>query len=184
MTFQVSKRLLTVSDYHKMAEVGILPDRGIELINGEIIEMSPIGGKHITIINRLNKLLTLALGDNAIVSVQNPIITNENSEPEPDIAILKYRADFYGGKTPRATDSLLIIEIADSTLAYDRDIKSVLYAESGVPEFWLIDLKEQSIEAYWEPVGKAYKYRALLYPGDVAEAQYFDLKLPVAEVMP
>ncbi|MFM9949000.1 MAG: Uma2 family endonuclease [Saprospiraceae bacterium] len=184
MTFQVSKRLITVNDYHKMAEVGILPDRGIELINGEIIEMSPIGGKHVTIVNRLNKLLNSILGDNAIISVQNPVIVSDLSEPEPDISILKYRADFYDGQTPTAQDALLVIEVAGSTLIYDREVKLAVYAASGIPEFWIVNIEERTIEAHWEPVGKAYKYRALLHPGDIAEAQYFDLKLAIGKVMP
>jgi len=184
MTFQVSKRLITVDDYHKMAEVGILPDRGIELINGEIIEMSPIGSKHLSCVNTLAELLHEALGRSAIISIQNPVRLGDRSEPEPDVAILKRSPNHYADSLPAAADVLLLIEVADNTLAYDRDIKSIIYAESGVPEFWLVNLKERCIEAYWEPVGKAYKYRALLRPGDVAEAQYFDLKLEVAKVMP
>ncbi len=184
MTFQISKRLITVEDYHKMAEVGILPDRGIELINGEIIEMSPIGGKHITIVNRLNKLLNTILGDNAIISVQNPIIASDLSEPEPDISILKYRADFYDGQTPDAKDTLLVIEVAGSTLVYDREVKSAVYAASGIPEFWIVNIEERTIEAYWEPTAKDYKFRALLRSSDVAEAKFFDFKIVVKAIFP
>lgn len=183
MTFQGSKRLISVADYHKMAEVGILPERGIELINGEIIEMSPIGSKHLSCVNTLAELLHEALGRSVIISVQNPVQLNNQSEPEPDIAILKRSSGRYADRIPTADDAMLLIEVADTTLAYDRDVKLAIYAESGVPEFWLVNLEDQTIEAHWEPIGKAYRHRMLLCPGDFVKAQHFELNLAVAEIL-
>lgn len=180
--FQVSKRLLSIVDYHKMAAIDILPDQGIELIEGEIIEMSPIGGKHITAVNRLNHFLSLLLENKAIVSVRNPIIIGDFSEPQPDISLLKYRSDFYGGKTPEANDVLLVIEVADTSLAYDREIKLPLYADSGIPEFWLVNLEQEEIEVYWEPIEKVYKNRTLFRSGDTVIARHLELRLEVKKL--
>lgn len=183
MTFQVSKRLLNIEDYHKMAAAGILPDSGIELVNGEIIEMSPIGSKHLSCVNTLMELLFENLGRKVIISIQNPIQAGDFSEPEPDIAVLKRTPKRYADKIPTAEDVLLVIEVADTSLAYDREVKLPIYAESGIPEFWLINLDQQEIEAYWQPSGNTYKYRALLRAKDIVEAQYFELKIPVDAIL-
>ncbi|MDX1943025.1 MAG: Uma2 family endonuclease, partial [Saprospiraceae bacterium] len=173
---------ITVEEYHKMGEVGILKEKGLELINGEIIEMSPIGGRHVTTVNKLNKLLNIILGDAAIISIQNPIIASNFSEPEPDIAILKYRADFYDNQIPSAKDVFLIIEISDTSIVYDKKIKLPLYAQSGVPECWLVDLTKQEIHIYWQPHGNAYKFSELVKLGETIKAQYFDLQLDTNQI--
>lgn len=183
MAVQLTKRLLTVEEYHKMGEAGILQEKGIELINGEIIKMSPIGSKHVSCVNKLNALLNALLGNKAIVSVQNPVITGGLSEPEPDIAILMYKEDFYAEEIPHAKDILLIIEVADTSLEYDREVKLSQYAESGIPEFWLVNLKDNVIEVHWEPMGDDYRLRELLRAGDVAEARNFELGIPVEKVL-
>ena len=132
---------LSVDDYHRMGEAGLFgPGERVELIDGEIIDMAPIGSSHSGIVNRLTRLFVAAIGERAIVSVRNPIVLPEHSEPEPDIAVLRPREDFYADATARAGDVLLAIEVADATLAYDRDVKLPLYARHGVPETWSIDV--------------------------------------------
>jgi Uma2 family endonuclease len=128
-----------------------------ELINGEIREMSPIGIKHAVCVTRLSTLFTNRFSSKAIIWSQNPILLNNHAQPQPDIAILKWRDDFYASALPTPEDILLIIEVADSTIAYDRDIKMPLYAANGIPEMWLFDLNQQIIEGYLQPSRSGYK---------------------------
>src|SRR5262245_48935979 len=145
------RRLFTRKEYHRMGEVGILkPKERVELIHGEIVEMSPIGPRHIAFVNSLNELLVLRLGGRALVSVQNPVALDEYSEPEPDLAVLR-RRDNYKHAEPATEDVLLLIEVADTSLAYDRRVKLELYAEAGVPEYWVIDAAAEIIEVHREP---------------------------------
>ncbi len=141
MSIQPQKRLFSVVEYQKMAEVGILPEHGVELINGEIFEKSPKSSKHVKTVTKLNRLLGVLVDDEAIISIHNPIIAGNNSEPEPDVAILKNRSDFYENELPHSEDVLLIIEVADTSFYYDSTIKLPLYASSGIPECWIIDLE-------------------------------------------
>nr|WP_245817272.1 Uma2 family endonuclease [Hydrococcus rivularis] len=155
---QLLTRKFTVEQYHKMAEVGILTEEDrVELIKGEIVEMSPIGLKHAATVNRLNQLFYRKLGDRVLISVQNPIQLTNNSEPQPDLSLLKPRADFYETKTPEANDIFLIVEVADTTIIYDRDIKIPLYAENGISEVWLIDVNNQSLTIYRQPTPQGYQ---------------------------
>jgi Uma2 family endonuclease len=146
---------LSVDDYHRLGEVGILAeDSRVELIDGELIEMPPIGGPHMAVVNRLNKLLVLAAGDLGVVSVQNPVRLPPHSEPQPDLAILKPRA---GDTTvPGANDVWLAIEVADTTLIYDRTTKLDLYAKSGIAESWIVNLQSKCVEVYREPTTDGY----------------------------
>ena len=154
----VSRRAITVDDYARMAEAGILTrDDRVELIEGQIIEMPPIGSEHAGRVNRLNRTLVLALGERGILTVQNPVRLNRISEPQPDFAVLKPRADDYTGSHPQAADVLLLIEVADSSLAYDQGVKAGLYARNGVPEFWLVDVRDRSVTMYREPEDGSYK---------------------------
>ena len=135
-----------------MGEDGTLaPDARVELIDGEIIDLAPIGSRHVSIVNRLTQLLVLAIGRKAIVGVQNPVELSNRSEPEPDLTLLRPRDDFYREALPLASDVLLAIEVADSTLAYDRDVKRPLYARHGVPEYWLIDVNGGRMMTFREP---------------------------------
>src|ERR671938_544657 len=141
MSVQVAKRCFSVDEYYRMGEAGILTeDDRVELIEGEIIEMSPIGSRHAACVNRLNTLLGRHLRQTAIVSVQNPIRLDAYSEPEPDVALLRPRADYYESGHPTPADALLIVEVADTSADYDRIIKLPLYAKAGIPEAWLVDL--------------------------------------------
>jgi len=140
------KRPLSVSEYHLMGEVGIFaPGERVELIEGEIIDMPPIGSTHSGIVDHMTRLLVQAVCDKAIVRVQNPVVLSDLSEPEPDFALLKPRNNFYKDATPSARDVLLLIEVSDSTLRYDRDIKAPLYARHGIPETWIIDVANAQV---------------------------------------
>jgi Uma2 family endonuclease len=153
----VVRRPLTVAEYHLMGEAGILTeDDRVELIEGQLIAMSPIGSEHSGTVNALNHALVQAVGDLGVVAVQNPVQLDDLSEPQPDFAILKPRADFYRQATPRPDDVLLIIEVAASSLAYDRNVKRSLYARHGIPEFWIVNLVAGEVEVCREPKGEQY----------------------------
>ena len=149
---------LDVTDYYRMAEAGILgEDDRCELIDGEIIDMAPIGSDHASTVTRLNRLLTRCVADQAIVTVQNPVRLNRRNEPQPDIALLRYREDFYRDAHPVPQDVLLIVEVADSSARYDREIKLPLYARHRIQEVWIVDLRQRRLEIYREPDGTAYR---------------------------
>ncbi len=150
----------TVDDYHRMAADGILaPGQRVELIQGEVVEMTPIGSRHAAVVNQLNRLLGRAVGDRAIVSVQNPIRLSIHDEPEPDLALLKPRRDGYSEALPSPGDALLVIEVADTSLRYDLDSKLPLYARAGTPEAWLVDLVNNVIERHTSPGDEGYRTR-------------------------
>ena len=157
----------TVQQYYLMQEAGVFAkgDR-YELINGEIREMSPISKKHAVCVARLTKNFERKLGDQTIIWTQNPIHLSDQSEPQPDLAILKLRDDFYASALPTPDDILLIIEVADSTIAYDRDVKAPLYAANGIPELWLFDVNQQIIEEYSQPSASGYKRMQRYEQGD------------------
>lgn len=148
----VKRHRLTVSDYHRMGEAGILnEDARVELIEGEIIDMAPIGSRHAGTVSQLSRLLERAVGDAAIVWSQNPFVLSDHSEPQPDVALLRPRSDFYKSSHPRRGDILLVIEVAESSLRYDRDVKIPLYARHGIPEVWLVDLEHSELSLYRKP---------------------------------
>lgn len=158
MSVQREKRLFSVDEYHRMAEARILSeDDRVELIEGEIITMGPIGSRHVACAKRLNTLFQRQVGAAAIVSVQDPIRLGAFSEPRPDIALLKMREDFYAGAHPGADDVLLVIGVAETSSAYDREVKLGLYGRSGIPEVWLVDLASGVIEVYREPHEGVYR---------------------------
>jgi Uma2 family endonuclease len=163
MSVQFKKHYFNVDDYYRMAEVGLLSkDSRVELIEGEIIEMSPIGSTHGGTVKRSSTLLNRKLGDAVIVSVQDPIRLNDFSEPQPDIALLKPRKDFYSKSHPTPDDVLVVIEVADTSLAYDRNVKLPLYARVEIPEVWLMVLQKDVIEVHSQPKnGKYQKVRRL-----------------------
>jgi Uma2 family endonuclease len=146
------RRKLSVDDFRRMGEAGILrEDDRVELIDGEMIETAPIGVAHASKVNRLSRLFLRAVADQANVSIQNPIVLAPRDEPQPDIALLKPRLDDYAGALPSAGDVVLIVEVADTTLRYDRDVKIPLYARHGIPEVWLVDLQSESVVVYRQP---------------------------------
>jgi Uma2 family endonuclease len=153
----VARRPITVADYHRMGETGILTDRDrVELIEGQLIAMSPIGSDHSGTVNALTYTLVRLVGERGVVAVQNPVRLDDLSEPQPDFAVLKPRPDFYRGATPIPDDVLLLIEVANSSLAYDRAIKRALYARHRIPEFWIVNLAGGKVEVCRTPVDGAY----------------------------
>jgi Uma2 family endonuclease len=159
---------LTVSDYYRMGEVGILaPDARVELIDGEIIDMAPPGSLHAATVHRLNTVFVRAMNDAATVLVQNPVRLSEYSEPQPDLALLRFRADYYSERHPQAADVLLIVEVADSSLRFDRTTKMQLYATHGIPEAWLVDLRGKRLIRHRVPEQGSY---ALVDEPDLATA--------------
>ena len=153
---EVVRRRFTVHDYHRMGEAGILhEDDRVELIEGEIVEMAAIGTRHFTCVNQLNRLLVRGVGDAAIVSVQNPVRLDEHTEPQPDLTVLRVRD--YRESLPTSEDVLLLIELSDTTLAYDRNVKLPLYARAGIQEVWIVDLLGGIIERHANPSGDGYR---------------------------
>ncbi|HYD48294.1 MAG TPA: Uma2 family endonuclease [Terriglobales bacterium] len=153
-----TRHRFSVSDYHRMGEAGVLGEQDrVELIEGEIIEMSPIGSSHAARVSRLTHLLVRKLGDAAIVRVQSPVVLDGSSEPEPDLAILKPRPDFYEKQHPEPQDVLLVIEVADTSRAFDRTVKVPLYGRTGIAEVWLVDLVDQLVEVHRDPLRGKYQ---------------------------
>ena len=155
--FPLQRHRLTVEEYYRMAEAGIFcEDDRVELIEGEIVDMAPIGSGHTSVVKRLNSLFTPSVGTRAVVSVQDPIHLNPHNEPQPDLALLRYRADYYRDAHPSPGDILLLVEVADSSLRYDLDVKLPLYARYGIPEVWIVDLEHRRLEVYRRPDGDVY----------------------------
>lgn len=177
MSVQIQRRLFTVSEYNKMAEAGILPERGVELINGEIINMSPIGSKHAVVVNKLNWFLNRTLDEGLFVQVQNPIVLSDLSEPEPDLALIRHWPDYYKNHLPTGTDVVLIIEVSDTTFNYDTKLKRDLYASADVPEYWVIDLNKQKVHVYWNNQEGAYQNSKVYKKGETLKAQGIDFTL-------
>ncbi len=164
----------TVPQYHLMHEAGVFTEGDrYELINGEIREMSPIGIKHAVCVARLTKNFERKLGDRTIIWTQNPILVSDYSQPQPDLAVLKWRDDFYASALPTPDDILLIIEVADSTIAYDRAVKSPFYAANGIPAMWLFDVNQQIIEGYSQPSPSGYKKMQRYEQGDTLAINAF-----------
>lgn len=163
----LARHKLDVDDYHRMGDAGILhEDDRIELIDGALIDMGPISQSHAAAVTGLNRALVLACGDRAIVSPQNPVRLDRLNEPQPDFAIFRPRTDFYAtGERPRPADILLLIEVADSSVRYDRSVKLPLYARAGIAEFWLIDLGRRVLEAYRDPIDDTYRSMTSRLPG-------------------
>lgn len=153
----LARRRFTADEYQRMGQTGILDeDDRVELLDGEIVQMTPIGPVHASIVDRLTRLLVQRLGDRAVVRVQNPIRLNPHSEPQPDLVVARDRADFYASSHPAPDDVLLVVEVADSSLALDRAVKMPLYARARVPEVWLIDLAARVVVVHRDPRGGAY----------------------------
>jgi Uma2 family endonuclease len=172
MTISIARRQFTVADYARMRETAILAeDDRVELIDGEVREMSPIGPIHAAIVKRLNTLLGRLLDNTVILSIQDPIQLNDYTEPQPDLAILHHRDDFYAAAHPIADDVLLVIEVADSSVDYDRDEKMPRYAAAQIAEAWLVDISSDTVEQYWQPRNGKYLLKRLVERGDTIVAQ-------------
>jgi hypothetical protein len=152
MVVQLPRRLFTTDEYFRMVEAGILTkDDHVELIEGEIVEMPPTGDYHAGILSQLTMLFKSVLGTEAVLRHQDPLRLSSQSAPQPDFAVVKFRPDFYKGSHPGPEDVLLLIEIADSSLTFDRRVKAPLYGQAGVRELWIVNIKDRTIEVYREP---------------------------------
>jgi hypothetical protein len=171
---EVPRRLFTVEEYHRMAEAGILgANERVELIEGEIIEMAPIGPRHAGGVINANRLFITRLGDRAVVSPQNPVVIRPRSEPQPDLLLLRPRAVSYSRELPASHDVLLAVEVADATVRFDRLVKARLYARAGIPEFWLCLAMDGAIEVYRGPGADAYASVTLHGPGQTVSPLAF-----------
>lgn len=181
----VTRRKFDVRDYYRLAEAGILrEDDRVELIEGEIVTMVPIGSAHNGTVTALNYRLMRVAGDRATVMVQGPLRLSGDSEPQPDLMLLRPRADFYSGAHPTAADVLLLIEVAQSSLRYDRGVKLPLYARHGVPEVWIVDLANRVVEVHRDPQADGYAGSTTLGPGAMLEPALLPgLRLPVVDAV-
>ena len=158
MAVQLLRRRFTVDEYHQMGQVGILhEDDRLELLEGEIVEMAPIGSRHQATVDRLTRLFSESATEVALVRVQGPVRLAEDSEPQPDLTLLRGRTDFYASAHPGAGDVLLLVEVSDTSLEYDRELKLPLYANHGVSEVWLVDLEAEVVEVYRDPSTEGYR---------------------------
>ena len=185
MSVQLRKRYFNVDDYYRMAEAGLFSEGDrVELIEGEVVEMSPIGSRHAGCVMRSNTVLNRRFGRLAIVNVQNPIRLGDFSEPQPDLVLLKPRKDFYSTSHPTAADVLVVIEVAETSADYDRNVKLSLYARAGIPEAWLVVLPKDLIEVYSQPKnGKCQKVQRLKRGKILVSPTVPDLALNVDEIL-
>lgn len=183
MAFPTQRKLFTVEDYHKMADAGILrPDDRLELIKGEIIKITPIKSAHSGIVNFLLEHLIVGLRKKYTIIGQNPVAFSRYSEPEPDVVVAAYRKDSYRSSHPAPPDVSLIIEVADSSFEYDRTTKKELYAESGIPEYWIVNIPDKQLEIFRQPAGSDYDKKEALLPGEKATCVLVNFSLEVREL--
>jgi Uma2 family endonuclease len=182
----VRLRPISVAEYHRMGETGILgPDERVQLVNGRIIEMPPIGPRHASHVSRIRRLLAARFEDRATVREQQPLTLDSRSEPEPDVVIARSSPEDYESDHPTAADALLVVEVSDSTLSTDRGEKLAAYAKSGVPEYWIVNLVDGVLERYAEPDGVTYRERSVARSGERAAPRAFpDDAIAVDEILP
>ncbi len=185
MTVSISRRRFTADDFHKMAACGILAeDDRVELLDGDIVEMTPIGLRHLARVDRLNDVLAPKLHGRAIVRVQGSIRLDLRSEPQPDLILLKHRPDFYERVAATPGDVFLVIEVGDTSVDFDRDVKLPLYAHAGIREVWLVNLSEECLEVYARPERAAYRDARVLRRGEaIAPAAFPDLVLQLDDIL-
>jgi hypothetical protein len=168
-----------------MLQTGILKeDDRLELVEGELVQMSPISSRHAGVVNRLSDFLRRQSKGQAIVSVQNPIHLEEYSEPQPDLVLLKPRPDYYTKSHPTSAEVLLVVEVAETSASYDRELKMPLYARAGIAEAWLVSLPDKWIEVYTEPTPAGYLSMRKSLPGSTLAPQAFpDTPLAVSDIV-
>ena len=180
---QVERLLFSVDDYYKMLDDGIIqPTERVELIKGEIIKMSPIKSAHAGMVNLLTELLMENVKGSYNVAVQNPLHLSFNSEPEPDLSILKFRRDRYSSRHPRPEDVYLLIEGADTTLQMDREIKKPLYAEANIKEYWIVNLQDHQIEVFKNPKNGEYLENTTINKGEKIVCTQINFTLDITEI--
>jgi Uma2 family endonuclease len=179
---EITRHRFTVEEYHKMAEAGVFSeDDRVELIEGEVVQMTPIGWRHARCVSNLNMLLAPFAGDRYVVSVQNPITVDEHDEPQSDLALLR---ELPTGRLPGPEEVVLVVEVSDTTLSYDQNVKLPLYARAGISEAWIVDLQGDVVEVYTEPRATGYA-RMSRYDREDSQLRseaLQDLALPVDQI--
>jgi Uma2 family endonuclease len=185
MSVQLLRRRFTVQEYHQMAEAGVLSeDERVELIEGEIVHMAAIGSRHAAAVKRLNHLFFQHLSGRAVLGVQDPIQLSSFSEPQPDVALLRPRVDFYAQGHPQPADVFLVVEVADTSVGFDRDLKAPLYARSGILEMWLVNLSDDYVAVYRQPHSTGYQDVRRMQRGQRLAPQAFpELELAVDDIL-
>lgn len=184
MSLELKRRPFTVAEYVQLGTAGVIgEDERVELIEGEIIAMAPIGAAHSGYVGWLNRRLSEQVGNRALLWVQSPLRLSGRSEPQPDLMLLRPRDDFYTSAHPRPADVLLLVEVAESSLAYDRDIKLPLYAAAGIPEVWLIDTAARRATVFSNPSGGAYEVAQEIGPQEQLVPDAFpDVRIQLDEI--
>ncbi len=185
MAVDLKRYRFTRDDYHRMAKAGVFkPGVRVELIDGEIIEMHPIGRRHRGTVDRLNDIFVPQVRGRAIVRIQSSIALGNNGEPEPDLVLLRYRADFYIESDEEPEDVLLVVEVAETSERYDRRTKAPLYARFGIPELWIVDLKRSRITRYLDPTPDGYASTRIYRRGETLSPLAFpNLMTPVVDIL-
>lgn len=181
---EVKRHRFTVEEYHEMGRLGLLSeDARVELIDGELVEMTPIGNRHLTCVVALTHLMMRAVGSVYFVSVQNPVTLSDGTEPQPDLSLLKTKPD-PDGKLPGPDDVALVVEVSETTLTYDRNIKLPRYAQAGVPEVWIVDFTGRKVEVHSEPSPEGYRVARTFVRGErVSSPSVRELSPPVDEIL-
>ena len=185
MAVKLLRRRFTVDEYHRMGQTGILgEDDRLELLEGEIAEMAPIGSRHQGTVDRLTELFSRRMADMATIRVQGPVRLGEDSEPQPDLTLLRRRADFYASAHPGPHDVLLLVEVSDSSTEYDREVKLPLYARHGIAEVWLVGLEAGIVEVYRGPTDRGYREVSRSRRGqDLSPEAFPRLELAVDDIL-
>jgi Uma2 family endonuclease len=185
-TVEVQRRRFTVEEYYRMGEVGILgPEDRVELIEGEIVQMSPISILHGTCVAARTEALKRSLGERALLSAQNPVRLPRATEPQPDVVLLRPPLSQYWARRPQPENVLLLVEVADTSYRYDRYVKVPLYARAGVPEAWIVDLNHDVVEVFRAPSPTGYASMQRMERGGTVTALTFaDVVIAVAEILP
>jgi Uma2 family endonuclease len=185
MSLPLARYRFTVDDYYRLAQTGILgEDDRVELIDGEIVMMTPIGSPHAACVTAITRLLVGLLGDRALVRIQLPVRLDDHSEPEPNVCLARPQPDLYAGGHPGPADALLLIEVSDSSLAYDRGIKVPLYARSGIPAVWIVDLGRSVVHVYSGPSAEGYLERRTSRAGDRLGIPGTDVTVDAGDLFP
>ena len=184
MSVTVDHHTFTLDEYHRMIETGILTeDDRVELINGEIIAMSPVNSSHAATVDRISNFLKEEISKSVIVRVQSPLQIPEHSEPEPDVMLLEPRDDFYASAHPQPGDVYLLIEVADSSVRIDREVKLPLYASSEVLEVWIVNLADKQIEVFRSPSSGAYQQTDIVKRGQKIMVPHFLLSIAAEDLL-
>lgn len=179
------RRRFTTDDYHRMGEAGLFAESSrVELIEGDVIEMSPVGSDHVGTVADLTMAIAPKVAGRAVLSVQSPIRLDPYSEPQPDLVVLRPRADRYRGGLPTPADVLLLVEVADSSVAYDRGTKLPLYARHGLREVWIVNIRSNRVEIYRRPGPEGYAEKLEVGPGDTLSPEALpELRLAAGDLL-